>query len=88
MSGGRWYWMNRRTFMAVKASEVSEGDLYANGGTVTAVHVGPCPTPESGGWKRTHKTIPRGKTLIVCGESFSTLGNSGNPVIVGRIESP
>jgi hypothetical protein len=82
MSGVEHY--RRFDWKAVKAKNVREGDLWANGATVTSVVVGPAEAPgESDSMQPT-----KGKVLIRCGSSFASLRDKGAGVVVGRNFKP
>ena len=63
-------------WMAVRADEVVEGDLYANGATVT----------ESRPYDHAEDYAARSdmEWTIRCGEGFATFGTRDRRVVVGR----
>lgn len=71
---GRWHY----EWFDVAASTVEEGDLYANGATVTEVVVGPHLDPSPFG------NVEPGHVLIRCGEGFASKGTADRRIVVGR----
>lgn len=71
-------WHHAHTWLPLPADQVRTGDVYANHGTVTAVHHGPT-LPELG-WD----TLAADEVRIECGPSYATTGPAGRIVIVGR----
>lgn len=66
-------------FTEVRRMDVRVGDLYANGGTVTASRA---PEGDEGKWAR--KYTARKLWFIACGPDFSSCGEAKRYVVVGR----
>jgi hypothetical protein len=73
------HYLDDYEWTAVRRSEVQVGDLYANGGSVTEVIVGPHHDP-SDKWM----SPKRGEVLIRCGPNFACKGKNTAKLVVGR----
>lgn len=78
MAGKRSYVYDYE-FIAVPAGDVREGDLYANGATITRIERGPVKARP--GWV----AVPKSKVRVHCGDSFAhTLNARDGVLVVGR----
>lgn len=70
-------WHHVHAWMPLAADQVQVGDVYANHGTVTAVHLGPM---TDGHWG----DLLAGQVRLECGDSMATTGRAGRVVVIGR----
>lgn len=66
-------------WIEIPTEEAREGDLYANGATITEVVFGPADS--AGYW---WKDIPEDEVVVIFGESGSRKGKREDRIVVGR----